>query len=75
MRLPGVPKDRRRHFYGSKKYQWTTDEVPVPQLGETRKGHVNLMTAEDWVRDMKRSGVAVYSDDRYELGLRGGESV
>ena len=50
MRLPGVPKDRRRHFYGSKKYQWTTDEVPVPQLGETRKGHVNLMTAEDWAK-------------------------
>ena len=32
------------------KYQWSTDEVPVPLLGETRKGHVNLMTKEDWVR-------------------------
>ncbi len=50
MRLQGVPKDRRIHFYGSKKYQWTTDGVPVPQLGETRKGHVNLMTAEDWAK-------------------------
>ena len=30
------------------KYQWTTDNVPVPQLGETRKGHVNLITKEDW---------------------------
>ena len=30
------------------KYQWTTDEVPVPQMGETRKGHVNLMTRADW---------------------------
>ena len=30
------------------KYQWTTEDVPVPQMGETRKGHVNLMTREDW---------------------------
>ena len=30
------------------KYQWTTENVPVPQLGETRKGHVNLMTKEEW---------------------------
>ena len=31
------------------RYQWTTDAVPVPQMGETRKGHVNLMTREDWL--------------------------
>ena len=30
------------------KHQWTNDEVPVPQMGETRRGHVNLMTKEDW---------------------------
>ena len=30
------------------RYQWTTESVPVPQLGETRKGHVNLMTKEEW---------------------------
>lgn len=30
------------------RYQWTTESVPVPQLGETRKGHVNLMTREEW---------------------------
>lgn len=30
------------------RYQWTNDSVPVPLLGETRKGHVNLMTREDW---------------------------
>ena len=30
------------------KYQWTTDDEPVPQMGETRKGHVNLMTREKW---------------------------
>ena len=30
------------------KYQWTTEDAPVPQMSETRKGHVNLMTREDW---------------------------
>lgn len=29
-------------------YQWTTENVPVPQLGETRRGHVSLMTRERW---------------------------
>ena len=29
-------------------YQWTSDRVPVPQMGETRKGHVNLLKREDW---------------------------
>ncbi len=31
------------------KYQRTTENVPVPQLGETRKGHVNLLTKEEWL--------------------------
>ena len=30
------------------KYQWTTEDVPVPLMGETRRGHVNLMTRADW---------------------------
>ena len=30
------------------KPQWTNPEVPVPQLGETRVGHVNLLTKEEW---------------------------
>lgn len=30
-------------------YQWTKDDVPVPQMGETRRGHVNLLTREDWM--------------------------
>ena len=30
------------------RYQWTTENVPVPQMGETRKGHVNLLTKEEW---------------------------
>ena len=35
------------------KFQWTTENVPVPQIGETRKGYVNLMTREDWLNTMK----------------------
>ncbi len=31
------------------KYQWTTDDVPVPQMGETRRGYVNLLTKEEWL--------------------------
>ena len=30
------------------KYQWTTEDAPVPQMGETRRGHVNFLTKEDW---------------------------
>ena len=30
------------------KYQWTTEDAPVPQMGETRKGHVSLLTKEEW---------------------------
>ena len=30
------------------KYQWMNDDLPVPQMGETRKGYVNLMTKEEW---------------------------
>ncbi len=29
-------------------FQWTNEAVPVPQMGETRKGHVNLLTKADW---------------------------
>ena len=34
-------------------YQWTTESVPVPQMGEIRKGHVNLMTRDEWLRISK----------------------
>lgn len=30
------------------KHQWTNENVPVPQLNEIRKGHVNLLTKEEW---------------------------
>ena len=32
-------------------YQWTTKDVDVPQMGEKRTGHVNLLTREAWLRE------------------------
>lgn len=29
-------------------YQWTSENVPVPQLGEARRGYVSLLTKADW---------------------------
>lgn len=34
-------------------YQWTTKDLPVPQLGETRVGHVTLLTREEWDKNCK----------------------
>lgn len=34
-------------------HQWTSEEVPVPQMGEVRRGHVSLMTRDDWL-EMRR---------------------
>ena len=31
------------------KYQWTSDNVPVPQLGGTCVGHANLLTKSEWL--------------------------
>ena len=30
-------------------HQWTSENVPVPQLGETRRGYVNLLTRKEWL--------------------------
>ena len=45
----GNEKSRRVQETLGFQYQWTTENVPVRQLGETRKGHVNLMTREDFL--------------------------
>ena len=31
-------------------YQWTTEDAPVPLMGEARRDHVNLMTREEWLK-------------------------
>ena len=49
------------------KHQWMTENVPVPQMGETRKGNVNRMTREEWmisrhIKPMEAENVARYGD-------------
>ena len=44
----GNTKSRRVQEKLGFRYQRTSEEIPVPQLGEIRKGHVNLLTREDW---------------------------
>ena len=34
-------------------HQWTTEDVPVTQMGETRRGHVNLLTKAEWLSGLK----------------------
>ena len=34
--------------------QWTTGNVEVPLMQETRRGHVNCLTREEWVDNRKR---------------------
>ncbi|MCR5767679.1 MAG: GNAT family N-acetyltransferase [Lachnospiraceae bacterium] len=38
------------------KHQRVSENVPVPQMGETRTGHVNLMTREDWEKEKSQIG-------------------
>ena len=33
------------------RYQWTTEDATVPQMGEKRRGHVNLLTKDQWIWD------------------------
>ena len=44
----GNEKSRRVQEKLGFSYQWTSEAVPVPQLNEVRKGHVNRMTKEEW---------------------------
>ena len=45
----GNEKSRRVQEKLGFRYQWTTENVPVPQLGEMRRGHVSRMTKEEWL--------------------------
>ncbi len=33
------------------RFQWTAEDAPVPQMGETRKEHVSLLTKDQWIWD------------------------
>ena len=46
----GNDKSRRVQEKCGFRYQWTTEKVEVRLLRETRKGHVNCLTREEWQR-------------------------
>ncbi len=51
------------------RYVRTTENVPVPMMGETRKGHSNCMTKEEW---QKRWGGTVIGIEEIPLSDIGG---
>ncbi len=61
----GNEKSRRVQEKLGFKYQWTNDDVPVPQLGETRKGYVNLMTRQEW-----EGNITLYTPSLEDLWFR-----
>jgi len=47
------------------KYQWTTEDVPVPLMGEIRKGHVSLLKKEEW-----KNLITLYTPSLEDLWFR-----
>lgn len=45
----GNSKSKRVQEKCGFRYQWTTQDVEVPLMQETRVGHVNCLTREDWL--------------------------
>ena len=45
----GNDKSRRVQEKCGFRYQWTTEEVEVPLMGEVRRGHVSSLTRQEWV--------------------------
>ena len=52
--MPEAAREMLRHAFEVQekcgfRYQWTTEGVDVPLMHETRTGHVNLMTKDNWL--------------------------
>ena len=63
----GNEKSRRVQQKLGFRHQWTSDRVPVPQMGEVRKGFVSLLTREDWERSLlRRVRITVKRIARYD---------
>lgn len=60
----GNEKSRRVQEKLGFKYQRTSENVPVPQMGETRKGHVSLLTKEEWLLHRGRFSVLANTENR-----------
>ena len=52
------------------KHQWTTENVPVPQMGEIRTGHVNCMTKKEWFEEELFDGIRVHERELTESVLQ-----
>ena len=50
----GNEKSRRVQRKLGFRHMWTSEDVPVPQMNETRRGFVNRMTKEEWTRLYRR---------------------
>lgn len=49
----GNEKSRRVLEKCGFRHQWTVEAVDVPLMHETRKSHVNKLTKEEWLSDLK----------------------
>ncbi len=47
----GNEKSRRVQEKCGFRYQWTSEDLDVPQLQEKRRGHVSCLTREEWLED------------------------
>ncbi len=56
----GNGKSRRVQEKLGFRYQRASDNVPVPQMGETRRGHVSLLTKEQWEAGRREHGAVLY---------------
>lgn len=53
----GNAKSKRAQEKLGFEYHHTCDDVPVPRMGEVRRGHTNVMTKERWEDDISRKPI------------------
>ena len=67
----GNDRSRRVQEKCGFRYQWTSDDVDVPQMNEKRRGHVNRITHSEWLRDRaeekSRAVAAEAEEDRFQI--------
>ena len=69
----GNEKSKRVQEKLGLKYMWTTENVPVLDLGEFRVGHVNCLTKEDWQKQRIKRFESLY--DRISGAVRKAEKA
>ena len=52
-------------------YQWTSEDVPVPQMHETRRGYVSVLCREDWKRPVYVTAAIIREENRIFATQRG----